>query len=613
MPFSMTSGVEIITHTVATLPDRPGVYRMLDVKGVVLYVGKARNLKKRVFNYTQPQRQSVRIQRVIERTAAMEIVETRTEAEALLLEANIIKRLKPIYNVQLRDDKTYPSILITRDHPFPRITKHRGAQAVKGEYFGPFASASMVNDTIAILQRAFLLRPCNDRFFANRTRACLEYQIKRCAGPCVGHINAADYALLVDQACRFLRGKSQQVQQQLAQEMDAASVAMDYERAAQLRDRIRALTSLQNQQQLQVEGLEDADLWGIARLAGQVCLQVFFFRGGQNYGNRVLFLAVDAEMAEGEVLSNAIAQFYQRVPAPSALFVSLEPDEREWLEDALSTQEGRRVTVQSPQRGAKHQALQQVIHNAREALQRKAAEEQAVQENLKALQVFCALPELPTRIEVYDNSHMMGAQAVGAMIVAGPEGFAKKAYRTFTIRETPGDDYGMMREVMRRRLAHLAVSDATAEGLSTRPNLLIMDGGAGQLSAVQSVCDELGIHIPLLAVAKGVDRNAGREQLFRPGQEPVRLPEHDGLLHYIQRLRDEAHRFAIRAHRGKRTKELTGSVLDGIPGVGATRKRQLLQHFGSPREIANATVEALMQVSGISQSLAETIKATLRG
>jgi excinuclease ABC subunit C len=604
-------GVEIIERALATMPGNPGVYRMLDLKGDALYVGKARNLKKRVTSYTQLARLPERLRRMVADTAAMEIVTTHTEAEALLLEANLIKRLKPRFNIVLRDDKSYPWLMLTEDHPFPQITKHRGAQTRQGSYWGPFASAWSVNQTVQALQRVFLLRACADTVFANRTRPCLLYQIKRCSAPCVGRISEADYKLLVDQAKAFLSGKSGAVQKELAAAMEEASHQLEFERAAAIRDRIRGLSHVQGSDVINPASLTDADVIALHQEAGLSCVQVFFIRGGRNNGNRSFYPAQAKGDEAGAVLAAFIAQFYDDKPPPPLILLNHEPEEMALLGEALSLKAERKVTLQVPQRGEKHDVVRHAETNAREALERKLAESAGQGKLLAAVGELFGLPETPARIETYDNSHIMGSSAYGVMVAAGPEGFDKSAYRKFAIRSvlTPGDDFAMMREVLQRRFGR-ALAENPDRDDPHWPDLVLIDGGAGQLSATQAVMEELGVaDIPLVAIAKGPDRDAGREWFFTPGREPFQLPPRDPVLYFLQRLRDEAHRFAITTHRHARSKKLTTSELDDVPGIGAARKKALLMHFGSARGVKGAGLKDLEAVDGINRATARAIYA----
>ncbi len=602
-------GAEYIRQLVRTLPPSPGVYRMLDDKEQVLYVGKAKNLKNRVSSYVNPSGLSTRIMRMVSLTRKMEIVQTASEAEALLLEANLIKTLEPRYNILLRDDKSYPFIRLT-DHAFPRLVKHRGAQNKKETYFGPFASAGAVNQTLAVLHRAFLLRPCADTIFKNRTRPCLQYQIKRCSAPCVGKVDEAQYAEQVAQAQRFLSGKSREVQDELLARMQEHSAREEFEQAGALRDRIRALTQVQQEQAMQVEGLVDADVIAMHSEAGACGIQIFFFRGGQNFGNRSYFPTVKPDHGEAEILETFIGQFYQSHPAPHEILLSHDVPDAQMLAEALSMGTRYTVRLSVPQRGPRKQAVEQAMKNAQMALRLHLAERASQNKLLGLFAEVFALSEPPKRIEVFDNSHISGTHAVGAMIVAGPEGFEKKHYRRFTMRNTeltPGDDYAMMREVLTRRLGRLQEEDPDrTQGLW--PDFLLIDGGAAHLQVVVQVYEELGIDdLPFACIAKGPDRNAGREQFFMMGKPSFQLPEGAPVLHYIQRLRDEAHRFAISSHRLKRAKALVSSPLDAIAGIGAERKRALLHHFGSAKGVEAATLEALTQVPGISRAVAQRI------
>ena len=583
---------------------------MLDGQGAVLYVGKARALKKRVSNYANPNGHTDRILRMISETTRMMFLTTRTETEALLLEQNLIKQLKPRYNVLLRDDKSFPNILVTKDHDFPQMTKHRGARKRKGGYYGPFASAQAVNRTLNQMQKVFLLRNCSDSMFEGRTRPCLQYQIKRCAGPCVGKISARDYGALVDEAERFLSGKSTNVQAMLAEQMQEASDAMEFERAAALRDRIRALTQVQSVQGINPRGVSEADIIALHMEAGQACVQLFFIRANQNWGNRDFYPRTGAGAGPEEVLQAFITQFYDNKEPPRQLLLSHDLEDRDLVAAALSERAGRKVEVLVPQRGEKHELVTGALRNARESLGRRMSESAAQGKLLKGLAEAFDLPAPPKRIEVYDNSHIQGAHAVGAMVVAGPEGYVKSQYRKFNIRGedlTPGDDFGMMRDVMTRRFSRLLKEDPNRHG-DTWPDLLLIDGGAGQVSAVDAMLTQLGItDIPIIGVAKGEDRDAGKEEFYRPGKRPFALRHNDPVLYYIQRIRDEVHRFAIGTHRAKRAKALTASPLDGVPGVGPSRKRALLAHFGSGKAVSRAGMDDLCSVEGISYAMAETI------
>jgi excinuclease ABC subunit C len=606
----LAEGIGVIRGVLRTLPPAPGVYRMLNAKGEPLYVGKARNLKNRVVNYTHARNLSNRLKRMVAETRAMEVVITHTEVEALLLECNLIKRLMPRYNVLLRDDKSFPYIHLTGDDDFAQITKHRGATGESGDYFGPFASAGAVNRTLIALQRAFLLRSCSNSIFSSRTRPCLLYQIKRCSAPCVGRIDKDGYARLVDEARAFLRGRSNDVQERLAVRMTEMSEALDFEGAAVLRDRIRALAQIQGRQDINVQGLGDADVIAAHVAGGHVSVQVFFFRGGQNWGNRAYFPSHAQEMSLPEVLAAFIGQFYASRPAPPLVLINAMPAEADLIAEALSSRAERKVELQCPSRGEKRKLVEHALVNAREALARRLAEGAAQAKLLEGVADLFGLDAPPQRIEVYDNSHIQGAHAVGAMIVAGPQGFVKQAYRKFTIKDTtiaPGDDFAMMREVLTRRFAR-ALKEDPERSQGTWPDLLLIDGGQGQLSATLAVLADLGIDdLAVVGVAKGPDRNAGRERFFREGAPPLSLDPRDPVLYYLQRLRDEAHRFAIGAHRQKRAKAITGSPLDEIPGVGARRKRALLHHFGSARQVATAGLSDLERVEGISKTVAKKV------
>lgn len=609
----LAAGVAALEAAVKTLPNTPGVYRMIAADGAVLYVGKAKDLRKRVVSYTKPDRLSIRIRRMVARTASLEVVTTHTEAEALLLESNLIKTLSPRYNVLLRDDKSFPAILVTGDHPFPQVLKHRGARSRKGEYFGPFASAWAVNHALGILQRAFKLRTCTDNVFSNRKRPCLLYQIKRCAAPCVGRISEAEYGALVDQARAFLMGRSRELQADLAARMQAASDGLDFELAADLRDRIRAMASVQAHQDIHLSGVADADVLAVHQERGVSCVQVFFFRGGANFGNRAYFPAQAADAEPAEVLEAFAGQFYAVHPPPPLVLLSIEVPGQAVLAEALGSRAGRKVEVAAPRRGDKRRAVDHALVNAREALLRRLAESASQRRLLDGLAQCLNLDAPPERVEVYDNSHIQGANAVGAMIVAGPEGLTKNAYRTYNIRRDgddfrPGDDFAMMREVLTRRFGRaLRERDEGATAVAW-PDLLIIDGGAGQLKAAQDILTELGIDdVAVIAIAKGPDRNAGRERIFQPGREPFRLEPNDPVLHFLQRLRDEAHRFAIGAHRAKRSRGLSQSRLDEVPGIGGARKKALLHHFGSAAAVTAAGLADLELVPGISRATAKKI------
>lgn len=611
------TGVEILQNELKKLPLQPGVYRMLDAKGEVLYVGKAKSLKKRVASYTKLDRLPDRLKRMVSRIAALEVVLTRTEAEALLLEGNLIKEFRPHFNILLKDDKSFPFILLAGDHEWPRLMKHRGAKNLKGDYYGPFASGTAVNLTLNILERAFLLRTCSDAVFANRTRPCLLYQIKRCSGPCAGRITAQAYQALVAEARDFLSGRSHAVQQALAKRMEEAAEDLEYEKAAEFRDRIQALSRIQARQDISLSGIADADVAAIHQDGGKACVQVFFFRAGQNFGNRAYFPAgTDGEEA-GEVLQAFLGQFYANRPPPPLILLSTPVPEVALIAEALSLRAGRKVDLAVPERGDKKKAVDHALINAREALTRRLSENAHTTELLEKLGDLAGLETMPERIEVFDNSHVMGTSAVGAMIVAGPEGFVKSAYRRYNIKSTdltPGDDFGMMREVMSRRFQRAQKEDPERDrGLW--PDLVLIDGGLGQLHAVEAALAEEGIEdVALIAIAKGPDRNAGKERLFLPGKtEPIQLPERDPLLYFLQRLRDEAHRFAIGSHRAKRSMAIGATPLDDVEGIGAGRKKALLNHFGSGKAVTEASVEELMKVPGISRATAKKIHDRFHG
>ncbi|MDE2073248.1 MAG: excinuclease ABC subunit UvrC [Alphaproteobacteria bacterium] len=600
-----------IAAYVKTLPDAPGVYRMLDDKGNVLYVGKAKSLKKRVSNYAKSGGHDNRITRMIAETAEMLFVTTASEIEALLLESNLIKRLKPRYNVSYRDDKSFPNILLREDHPFPQLLKHRGAKTTKGVYFGPFASAGAVTRTLNTLQRAFLLRSCSDSVFGARTRPCLLYQIKRCSAPCVGRIDEQAYGELVREAERFLTGKSRSVQESLVADMNAAAEALDFERAARLRDRIRAMSHIRSTQGINPSTFEDADVFAAFMQGGNTCIQVFFFRSGQNWGNRPYFPKAAAELSPGEVLGAFVAQFYDERQAPALVLLSEEIPERDLLAEALSLRAERKVEVAVPQRGEKREIVEMALQNAREQLARRLAENTAQRELLEGVAELFGLEAPPRRIEVYDNSHIQGTNALGGMIVAGPDGFEKGEYRKFNIKSedlTPGDDYAMMREVLTRRFTRLVKESETDEARSKWPDLVLIDGGPGQLKVAGGVLADLAVEdVALVSISKGPDRDAGREHFYMPGRAPFRLDVKSPVLYYLQRLRDEAHRFAIGSHRKKRAKALGANPLDEVAGVGAARKRALLNHFGSARAVAGASLADLEAVEGVSATLAKKI------
>ncbi len=604
------TGHALIRSYLKTLDSSPGVYRMLDAQARVLYVGKARNLKARVSNYARPTGHSPRISRMISETASMMFLTTKTETEALLLEQNLIKQLKPKYNVLLRDDKSFPNILVSRAHAFPQIKKHRGAKKEKGSYYGPFASAGAVNRTLSQLQKVFLLRNCSDSMFESRTRPCLLYQIKRCSGPCVGKISEADYAESVRDAERFLAGRSTQIQETLAKQMQAASDAMEFERAAALRDRIRALTQVQTVQGINPRGVTEADVIALHLESGQACVQVFFIRANQNWGNKDYYPRVGEGIETAEVLEAFLGQFYDTKEPPRQVLLSHPIEHEDLMVEALSQKAGRKVEVLVPQRGEKAELIAGAARNARESLARKMSETATQAKLLRGIAEAFDLDAPPQRIEVYDNSHIQGTNAVGGMIVAGPDGFMKNQYRKFNIKGeslTPGDDFGMMKEVLTRRFKRLLKEDPDRT-LGMWPDLLLIDGGAGQVSAVAEIMAEHGVEdIPMVGVAKGVDRDHGKEEFHRIGQRPFALRRNDPVLYFIQRMRDEAHRFAIGTHRAKRSKAVGATPLDDVPGVGATRKRALLAHFGSAKAVGRANLADLKAVEGISSALAETI------
>jgi len=620
---TLAAGRAAIVRFVKLAPSAPGVYRMIDAHGDVLYVGKAKNIRKRVTAYARPAGHDSRISRMIAATATLEFVTTKTETEALLLEANLIKRLRPRFNVLLRDDKSFPYILITTDHWAPQILKHRGARTRPGHYYGPFASAGAVNRTINALERAFLVRSCSDSYFEARTRPCLLYQIKRCSAPCTREIDFAGYSELVREANEFLSGRSRSVQKELAREMDTASAALDFERAAIYRDRLSALSAIQSHQGINPRNIEEADVFAVHQAGGYSCVEVFFFRTGQNWGNRAYFPKADRSIGPNEVLSAFLAQFYDDKPPPRLILASHEFEERALLSEALSAKSWHKIEVSVPKRGERKELVQHAMANAREALARKLAETSSQQKLLRELTETFALPSAPRRIEVYDNSHISGTNAVGAMIVAGPEGFRKNQYRKFNIRSadlSPGDDYGMMREVLQRRFKRLLEESPRTmiDGVLSVfkgddedqpwPDLVLIDGGQGQLKAAQETLSALGVtNVPLVAIAKGPDRDAGRETFFMAGRDPFRLPPRDPLLYFVERLRDEAHRFAVGSHRARRKKDIRESGLQEIPGIGPTRKRALLRHFGTVKAIERASLPDLAQVPGINAETARKI------
>jgi excinuclease ABC subunit C len=604
------SGHEVIQDYLRTLDGSPGVYRMLNAASEVLYVGKARNLKARVTNYARPGGHSGRIARMIFETASMMFLTTRTELEALLLEQNLIKQLKPRYNVLLRDDKSFPNILISAEHPYPQIKKHRGKKSEKGAYFGPFASAGAVNRTLNQLQKVFLLRNCSDSMFESRTRPCLQYQIKRCSAPCVAKISVQGYADLVADATRFLEGKTTSVQADLARDMAQASEAMEFERAAALRDRIKALTQIQQSQGINPQGVAEADVVALHLEHGQACVQVFFIRANQSWGNRDFYPKTGAGAEEPEIMEAFLTQFYDDKEPPRLLLLSHPVENPDLVAEALAARAGRKVELAVPLRGEKSELVENATRNARESLARRMAESTTQNKLLTGLAGAFDLDAPPRRIEVYDNSHIQGTNAVGGMIVAGAEGFLKSQYRKFNIKSEAGansDDFGMMKEVLTRRFERLLKEDPERK-TDMWPDLLLIDGGAGQVSAVAEIMSELGVEdIPMVGVAKGIDRDAGKEEFHRPGERPFALQRNDPVLYFIQRLRDEAHRWAIGAHRAKRAKAVSLTPLDDIPGIGAMRKRALLQHFGSAKAVARAGLADLRAVDGISEAMAKTI------
>jgi excinuclease ABC subunit C len=621
-PQRLRAGVEVIQKALKTLPNAPGVYRMIDGAGDVLYVGKAKSLKKRVSNYARGVGHTSRIARMIAETASMEFVTTETESEALLLEANYIKQLKPRFNVLLRDDKSFPYILVTSDHVAPQLTKHRGARNRQGQFFGPFASVWAVNRTITALQRAFLLRTCTDSYYENRSRPCLLYQIKRCAGPCTGEIDPVGYQRLVTEARDFLSGKSQAVKARLGRDMQEASDALEFETAARIRDRLAALSAIVSTQDINPQSVEEADVFALHEEAGQFCIEVFFFRNFQNWGNRAYFPKADRTIAAEEVLGQFVAQFYDDKPAPRLVLLSHDVEDMELLGEALSLRTDSKVEVAAPKRGEKRDIVDHAASNAKEALSRKLSDTASQKQLLMALGNAFGLEAPPRRVEIYDNSHIMGTNAVGAMVVAGMMGFSKPHYRTFNIQSTditPGDDFGMMREVLTRRFARLQKEgvreteggtdiEAKEDTMPDWPDLVLVDGGRGQLEAAKTVLAELGIEgVPLVGVAKGPDRDAGRETFFVPGRDPFKLAPRDPALYFIQRLRDEAHRFAIGTHRARRKKDFTKNPLDEISGIGPQRKRALLLHFGTAKAISRASLEDLTKAPGVNEATARAV------
>jgi excinuclease ABC subunit C len=624
IPSALRAGVAVIHDFWKTLPNAPGVYRMIDAEGTVLYVGKAHSLKKRVASYARGIAPTARIARMIAETASMEFVTTQTETEALLLEINLIKSLKPRFNVLLRDDKSFPYILLTGDHPAPQLTKHRGARTRKGDYFGPFASVLAVNRTMNALERAFLIRSCTDSVFSTRTRPCLLFQIKRCSAPCTGEISTEDYANLAGEARAFLSGKSKAIKEHMAHEMEAAAEVLEFERAARYRDRLAALSAIQATQGINPRSIEEADVFAIHEQAGQFCIEVFFFRTGQNWGNRAYFPKADRTLSEAEVLDAFLGQFYDDKPAPRLVLLSHDIEGADLLQQALSLRAGHRIEIAAPKRGEKRDMVDHALTNAREALGRRLAESSSQLKLLEGVAEAFNLEEMPRRIEVYDNSHIMGTNAVGGMIVAGPEGFAKTHYRKFNIKSseiTPGDDYGMMREVLQRRFSRLlkenprdptqhATEAEPEEGMPSWPDLVLIDGGAGQMQVAREVFADLGVEdVALVGVAKGVDRDAGRETFIVDGKAPFKLAPRDPVLYFVQRLRDEAHRFAIGAHRQKRSKSMKEGGLQEIGGIGPQRKRALLRHFGTLKAIERASMTDLEGCPGIDQTTARKVYA----
>ncbi|MET0606593.1 MAG: excinuclease ABC subunit UvrC [Beijerinckiaceae bacterium] len=621
-----SSGMAVIARFARALPNGPGVYRMFDQQGDVLYVGKARSLRKRVQQYALGRAHTNRVARMISETSTMEFVTTQTETEALLLEANLIKQLRPRYNVLLRDDKSFPYILLTGDHRAPQILKHRGAHVRKGDYFGPFASAGAVGRTIDALQRAFLIRSCSDSVFENRTRPCLLFQIKRCAAPCVDEIAPTDYDALVQEARDFLCGRSSAVRQRLSQEMQLAAASLEFERAARARDRLAAMSAIQSNQDINPQSVEEADVFAIHEQAGQFCVEVFFFRNWQNWGNRAFAPKADKSLSAAEVLGAFVTQFYDDKPTPKLILLSHDIEDCALIAEAFSERAARRIEIQVPKRGEKRDLVVHAEKNAREALGRKLADTASQEKLLAALGSTFGLPSPPRRVEVYDNSHIMGANAVGAMIVAGAQGFIKTHYRTFNIKSaelTPGDDFGMMREMLQRRFSRLVreskesqtqEADASseeadeAEEFPQWPDLVVIDGGKGQLEAARETLASVGAgHVPLVAIAKGPERNAGQETFFQPDREPFKLAPRDPSLYFTQRLRDEAHRFAIGTHRAKRSREIATNPLDEIPGIGPRRKRALLLHFGTVRAIKRASLDDLVGAPGVNDATARAV------
>lgn len=611
---SFKKGIETIRAYAKKLGPTPGVYRMLGEDGEVLYVGKAKALSRRVLSYTHIDKLPMRLKRMVSLTRSMEFVDTQTEVEALLLESNLIKKLEPRFNVYLRDDKSFPYIAVSSNHAYPRISKYRGAKTKEADYFGPFASAGLVNRTLTVLQRAFMLRNCTDNMFESRSRPCLQYHIKRCTAPCVGYVSEQDYARQVEEARSFLSGESDTVRKRFTKKMEQASAEMDYETAARYRDRIRAMTSIQSHQDVNVQGLKDADIFALSQNYGRACIQVFFFRAGQNYGNHAYYPKNTEEESASRIIAGFITQFYETKPVPAEVILSHDPEDKSLLTEALSLRAGKNIALLVPQRGQKKRLVEFAVKNAGNALERQIAENAGQERLLKQLAKTLGLEDKPDRIEVYDNSHISGTNKVGAMIVAGPEGFVKKAYRKFNIRaDIEGDDYAMMREVLERRFKR-ALKEGLAAGAEGWPDVVIIDGGKGQLSVAADILEECGVlnDLCLIAIAKGPDRHAGREVIYQTEGPPVRLGEKDALLHYLQRLRDEAHRFAIGAHRSRRAKDIKKSPLDEIPGIGPARKKALLTHFGSARGVSRAGLEDLEKVDGISGAVAERIYGFFR-
>jgi excinuclease ABC subunit C len=605
----LQTGVAAIRNVWKTLPPKPGVYRMHDARGDILYVGKARALKNRVSNYTQVERLPQRLKRMVAQTRSMTIVTTNSEAEALLLEAQLIKRYRPAYNVLLRDDKSFPFILLRSDHKFPRIQKHRGARRHKGQYYGPFASAGSVNQTLNALEKLFLLRSCSDSFFNNRDRPCLLYQIKRCSAPCVGRVDDAAYAELVADAKSFLDGKSSGVQAKLAAEMEGAAEGLDFERAAMLRDRLKALTFIQGSQAINAQGIGDADIFALAHRNGVMGIQAFFIRGGQNWGHRSFFPAHVSEMSEDEVFTSFLAQFYEDVPPARLILLDRELPEAALLAQALSERAERKIEIAVPQRGDRVRLVAQATRNAEEALDRRLAESTTQGKLLQEVAELFELPEPPKRIEIYDNSHIQGTNAIGAMVVAGPEGFIKGQYRKFNIKQAAtDDDFAMMREVFQRRFARAQDEDPDRDS-GQWPDLVLIDGGKGQMSTVKAALEEIGIEdVPLIAIAKGPNHGReGREVFHFPDGRELTLPVNAPVLFYLQRLRDEVHRYAIGAHRNKRAKAITASPLDEVPGIGPSRKKALLMHFGTARAVRSASLQDLQKAPGVSAAVAQTV------